>query len=109
VDNSAPDPTRPEPTYKSGKVVQTNGATSHVAKIFEHGKTIPLWADIRTASRRHMQISFQGRRQQIVGDCKQLKTDVDSYNQNANDGAPIQMIFDFTLDIEEMGNGDLAA
>jgi hypothetical protein len=27
VDNSAPLATRPESTYKSGKVVQTNGAT----------------------------------------------------------------------------------
>jgi hypothetical protein len=30
VDNSAPFATRPESTYKSGKVVQTNGATSVV-------------------------------------------------------------------------------
>ena len=29
VDNSAPSPTRPESTYKSGKVVQTTGATSY--------------------------------------------------------------------------------
>jgi hypothetical protein len=28
VDNSAPSAIRPESTYKSGKVVQTNGATS---------------------------------------------------------------------------------
>ena len=28
VDNSAPSVSRPESTYKSGKVVQTNGATS---------------------------------------------------------------------------------
>ena len=28
VDNSAPLPTHPESTYKSGKAVQTNGATS---------------------------------------------------------------------------------
>ncbi len=30
VDNSAPLATRSESTYKSGKVVQTNGATSHL-------------------------------------------------------------------------------
>ena len=30
VDNSAPLATRPQSTYKSGKVVQTNGATSLV-------------------------------------------------------------------------------
>jgi hypothetical protein len=48
VDNSAPDPTRPEPTYKSGKVVQTNGATSYT-----YGNNIPfartLDADYRMA------------------------------------------------------------
>ena len=33
VDNSAPYASRPESTYKSGKVVQTNGATSLVIEI----------------------------------------------------------------------------
>lgn len=74
----------------------------HVARVLEHGKQIPLWEDIRTASREHMQLAFQQRRQQIVGDCRQLKMDVDSYNQNANSGEPIQMIFDFTLDLAEI-------
>jgi hypothetical protein len=38
-----------------------------------------------------MEIAFQQRRQQILGDCRQLKTDVDSYNDNYNSGsaAPI--------------------
>ena len=60
-----------------------------------------LWADIRTAPREHMTIAFQQRRHQIVGDCRQLKSDVDSYNENKNPGSPIQMIFDFTLDLAE--------
>jgi len=60
-----------------------------------------LWDDIRTASREHMQIAFQQRRHQIVGDCKQLKLDVDSYNENKNEGKPIQLILDFTLDVAE--------
>jgi hypothetical protein len=42
------------------------------------------------------------RRHQIVGDCHQLKMDVDSYNQNYNHGVQIVMIFDFTLDMEEL-------
>ncbi len=61
-----------------------------------------LWADIRSAPREHMEIAFQQRRQQIVGDCRQLKTDVDSYNDNTNRGVPIQMIFDFTDDLAEL-------
>jgi len=33
VDNSAPLATRPQSTYKSGKVVQTNGATSKLTHL----------------------------------------------------------------------------
>jgi hypothetical protein len=70
----------------------------HAARI----KQAVLWDDIRTANREHMQIAFQQRRQQIVGDCHQLKLDVDSYNDNKNDGKPIQMVFDFTVDLVEI-------
>lgn len=66
------------------------------------GEQLVLWADIRTAPREHMGIAFQMRRHQIVGDCHQLKKDSDSYNENANTGAPIQMILDFTDDVAEL-------
>ena len=71
----------------------------HAARI--SGTQQVLWDDIRTASRKHMQAAFQQRRHQIVGDCRQLKLDVDSYNENKNDSKPIQLILDFTLDIAE--------
>lgn len=61
-----------------------------------------LWADIRTAPAEYMQMAFQQGRQQIIGDCRQLKVDVDSYNQNYSKGEPIQMVFDFTYDLEEL-------
>jgi hypothetical protein len=61
-----------------------------------------FWADIRTAPREHMEIAFRQRRQQILGDCHQLKDDVDSYNENQGTGAPIQMVFDFTNDLLEL-------
>lgn len=61
-----------------------------------------LWDDIRTAPRDHMEIAFQQRRQQIVGDCHQLRTDADSYNDNANPGVAIQLVFDFTADLAEL-------
>ena len=66
------------------------------------GEQITLWDDIRTATPKHMEIAFQQRRQQVVGDCRQLKTDVDSYNENRKPERPIQIIFDFTFDIEEI-------
>lgn len=74
----------------------------HMARYGEGPAQIPLWGDIRTASREHLEIAFQQRRQQILGDCKQLKADVDSYNDNYNSGDPIQMIFDFREDLAEM-------
>jgi hypothetical protein len=74
----------------------------HVAIIAQEGKQTALWADIRTATREHLEIAFQQRRQQIVGDCRQLKSDADSYNENRNPGNPIQIVFDFTLDLQEL-------
>ena len=49
-----------------------------------------------------MQMAFQQRRHQIVGDCRQLKMDVDSYNDTRLPEQPIQMIFDFNHDLEEL-------
>lgn len=66
-------------------------------------KQMTLWDDITTATPEHMQFSFQQRRQIVLSDCSQLKSDVDSYNQNWNNGEPLQFSFDFTEDLEEMG------
>jgi hypothetical protein len=75
--------------------------SKHVATYERNGRQYSLWADIRSATREHMERSFQQRRQGIVGDCRQLKSDVDSYNQNHNIGEDIQLVLDFTLDMEE--------
>lgn len=74
----------------------------HAARTVRDGKQLVLWADIQTATREHMEIAFQQRRQQIVGDCRQLKVDADSYNDNANPGRPINLVFDFRNDLEEL-------
>jgi hypothetical protein len=67
----------------------------------EDGATGFLWDDMRTAPREHMQAAFLLRRHQIVDDCKQLKTDVDSYNDAHSANEPIQMVFDFRNDLAE--------
>ena len=68
-----------------------------------HGDQLTyLWDDIRTAPPEHMKAAIQVRRNQIVGDCRQLKNDVDSYNENHNPGKPIQLILDFTQDVAEL-------
>lgn len=74
----------------------------HPATVYRNGEQMVLWDDIRTAPRKHMQLSFQQRRQGIVGDCRQLKTDVDSYNEAHPTEEPIQMIFDFAMDLAEI-------
>lgn len=74
----------------------------HAVKIERDGEQTALWDDMRTAAREYLEIAFQQRRQHIFGECRQLKIDVESYNQNINTGPPIQMVFDFTRDLEEM-------
>lgn len=78
----------------------------HVARIKRGDEQLHLWADIRRAPREHMETAFQQRRQQIVGDCRQLKRDVDYYNLAHPVEPEIQLVFDFTEDIEE---GEFAA
>lgn len=75
--------------------------SKHVIVEEKDGEQTSLWGDIRTATRKHMALSFQQRRRQIVGDCRQLKIDIDSYNENYNKGPCIQTSFDFTHDLEE--------
>lgn len=67
-------------------------------------KTLALWADIDdpNAPHTHFVKSFAQRRQQIVGDCVQLKTDVDVYNVKRTPVEPIQIPLDFTLDVMEL-------
>ena len=72
----------------------------HAARVKREGKQITLWGDW-DSSPEFFAISAAQRRRSIVGQCDQLKTDVESYNQNANKGRPIQMNFDFRPDLAE--------
>ncbi len=49
----------------------------------------------------------KSRRRQIVGDYRELKRDVDSYNDNRNPVQPIQLVLDFTHDVAELEALDL--
>lgn len=81
----------------------------HPAPFLTDGTREMIWDDIRTAPRDHMQLSFQHRRHGIVGDCRQMKVDVDSYNDAHKDAEPIQIVFDFTMDLAELEAADEAA
>jgi hypothetical protein len=74
----------------------------HPAKLEKDGQIRFEWADIDTASRNHMERAFSLRRKQIVGDCHQLKVDVDHFNDVHPAEPPIQLILDFTDDVAEM-------
>jgi len=74
----------------------------HAAKFVQDGLQATLWGDIRSEDRRFFAVAFQQRRQQILGECQQLKTDVDSFNENRNSGEAIQIVFDFTMDLAEI-------
>lgn len=69
-------------------------------------KQLVLWHDIREAPRAAMQAALQQRRWGIVRDCAQLKKDVDSYNDNYNKSVPVQLVFDFREDLEELEHGE---
>jgi hypothetical protein len=84
-------------TDPQGRTVRTK----HAARLSVDGEQTTLWDDIRTADAAFMEMAFAQRRQQILGDCRQLKADVDSFNDNNTSGVTVQMIFDFTLDLEE--------
>jgi len=79
------------------------------------GVQLNLWADIDNAPRSFMEKSFSQRRKSIVGDCFQVKQDVDHFNDENPGEAPIQIILDFSDDVAEMeaaarqGRGDEAA
>ena len=85
-------------TDSQGRHVRTYHA---VLKNEGEGKQRTFWDDMRRASEEHMEITFHQRRTQIVGDCTQLKIDVDSWNDNNSVGGNFQLLLDFTEDAAE--------
>ncbi len=86
----------------------------HVARVSVNGKQQSLWVDMRDknpAAGKLKVVALQNRRQQVVGDLKQLKTDADSFNEyyNYTNEEPFQLILDFTDDIAEAELGQEAA
>lgn len=74
----------------------------HSVRTSVGGVQLSLWADIDTAPRTFMEKSFGQRRKAIVNDCFQVKQDVDHYNDAHPHANPIQVILNFTDDVQEM-------
>lgn len=74
---------------------------NHAVRVTKAGVQYTFWAMMTDAPREHMQKAFIQRREQIVGDCVQLATDVEVYNAMKSEQPPIPMLFDFRDDVEE--------
>ena len=82
---------------------------NHAVRVTKAGVQYTFWAMMKDAPREHMQKAFIQRREQVVGDCVQLATDVAAYNEMNMEQPPIPMLFDFRDDVEERKNWDEAA
>lgn len=74
----------------------------YAARIRENGQLAMKWDDLN-AERPFMEVAAANRRNQVLGQCWQLKNDIDSYNEPRCPDEPIQMDFNFNVDLEELG------
>jgi hypothetical protein len=84
-------------TDRKGRRYRVN----HAVRVTRGGVQYTFWAVMGFAPPQHMERAFAQRREQIVGDCVQLKTDVDAYNDMAKPEMPLQIVLDFTEDVAE--------
>lgn len=83
----------------------TNGRRvrlKHSAKVKRNGENLTLWGDIRDVTPAFMRISVGQRRNQMVGECLQLKNDVDFFNGRVPADQQIPLVLDFRQDVAEL-------
>lgn len=74
---------------------------NHAARVTKGGVQYTFWATI-DAPHDHIERAFAQRRDQIIGDCLHLRTDIDVYNDMYRGRRPqIQLVLDFTDDVAE--------
>jgi len=75
---------------------------NRAARVMKGGVQYTFWAKMGFAPHEHMQIAFAQRRELIIGENVQLKTDVDVYNDmNRGKQPAIQLVLDYTDDVAE--------
>ena len=74
---------------------------NHAVRVTKGGVQHTFWAILGDAPLQHMQKAFTQRREQIVGDCLQLRIDVDAYNDLNKDQPNIQLELNFSDDVAE--------
>lgn len=73
----------------------------HAITKTKDGKQQKFWANMFDAPLEHLEEAFQQRRRGSLGDCRQLKADVDYCNKKRFQDNPIQISFNFDLDLAE--------
>jgi hypothetical protein len=82
---------------------------NHAVRVTRSGVQYTFWGVLGFADHGYMEKAFAQRRDQIIGDCAQLKTDVDVYNDlNEGKRPAIQLVLDFTDDVAEREVANLA-
>lgn len=74
----------------------------YAARVREDDNQLRIKWDDLNAPRDFMEISSANRRNHILGECRQLKDDMDSYSERICPYNPIQIDFNFNVDLEEM-------
>jgi hypothetical protein len=75
---------------------------NHAVRVTNDGVQHTFWAVMGFAPHDHMEKAFAQRREQVIGDLVQLKTDVDVYNDlNKGERPKIQLVLDFVDDVAE--------
>ncbi len=72
----------------------------YAASVREDGQLFMKWDDWN-APRDFIEIAAANRRNQVLGQCWQLKNDIDSYNDRCCPRDPIQLDFNVNVDLEE--------
>lgn len=77
----------------------------YAARFRENGQLVMKWDDLN-AEKPFMEVAAANRRNQILGQCWQLKNDMDSYSERKCPEQPIQVDFNFNVDLDELSQLD---
>ena len=88
-------------TLREEYITTEDGEKVHYYYAVTKGRQGSLWANLDTAPRDHIDTSLKQRRRQSLGDCRQMKTDMDYVNRKRFSTQPIQMSFNFDADLAE--------
>lgn len=75
---------------------------NHAVRVTKSGAQYTFWGVMGHAPYAHMEKAFAQRRELIIGDNLQLKTDIDVFNSKFRGKNPeIQLVLDYTEDVAE--------